>query len=112
MDVQFWVDHNSNMKLVEEIAIAAPLKSSYFAGHESPRFWITNVAKEGIECMIVAWADSPSDAWMLRTEIREELVRAFQRHDISTHTHRHEWVSQNAISEGAVPITQRRPNLS
>jgi hypothetical protein len=85
---EFWVSHDADLNTVEKLAPASPLKSAYFAGYEEPRFWIMELAKEGIRCWVAAWANSASNAWMLGHDMRTELVRGFRAQGIKTHDFR------------------------
>jgi len=85
--VEFWVDYNADLELVQELAVAAAAKSSNFANYEPPQFWIMNMTKESVKCIVAAWADSPSKGWMLSSETRTELIRSLQAHGVKTHAH-------------------------
>jgi len=99
VQVEFWVDYEADLNLVEELALAAAAKSKYFAGYEPPRLWIMEMAKEGIRCMLVAWANSPAEGWMLSADARAELIRAFQNHNIKTHFHYYKAVSDARMQD-------------
>ncbi len=86
--VEFWVAYDADLDRVEEVARAAPERSSHYAAHEAPRFWIMEMAKEGYRCWLAAWANSPADAWVLTHDVRSELIRAFQAAGIRTHGYR------------------------
>lgn len=96
--VDFFVDYSVDLKLVEEIAKQAPNGSEYFSGSEPARFWITELKPEAIKCMVVAWAISPSDGWMLSIDIRRRLLDGFKEHGIETHLHRIESKSKTKAS--------------
>lgn len=83
--VEFWVDYTADLAHVETLAIQAAIQSKYFAPYETPRFWIMEMAKEGIRCWIAAWAMNPSEAWQLRHEIRTRLIVELQAEGILTH---------------------------
>jgi small-conductance mechanosensitive channel len=87
--VEFWVSYDSDIEQVREIALTVPPKSRYFAEHEMPRFWIMDMDKEGIRCWIAAWANGPSDGWMLTHDIRTEMIRRFRALGIQTHGYRY-----------------------
>ncbi len=86
--VEFWVDHDADIERVREIAVRAASSSDHFANYEAPRFWLMEMGKEGIKCWVAAWAQSPADAWLLKNEIRTELVRELAQAGIRTHTYR------------------------
>ena len=83
--VEFWVDNESDMSLVEEIATRAPKASQYYSDNEEPRLWVVELTPESAKCMVVAWATTAVDGWMLSIDIRKELIQEFQKHNIKTH---------------------------
>lgn len=88
VSVEFWIDYSADLEVVEQIAMHSPKISKYFTSYEQPRFWIMDMAKEGVNCWLAAWADSPSEAWMLGVDIRKELITKFKEHGIATHGYR------------------------
>ncbi|QHI68660.1 mechanosensitive ion channel family protein [Tichowtungia aerotolerans] len=85
--VEFWIDYQADMELVERLAKESPLGSQYYSDREPPRFWVAETGREGVKCMVVAWAVTPADGWMLSHDIRKALVFKLKQHDIITHTH-------------------------
>lgn len=86
--VEFWIDYNADLKLAEKIAVEAPLDSNYYSDRDKPRFWVAETGRDAVKCMIVAWAITPADGWMLSHDIRKALVSKLKEHNIVTHTHR------------------------
>jgi len=41
--------------------------------------------KENVTCWVAAWADSPAEAWNLKSDIAIRLIREFREHGIPTH---------------------------
>lgn len=85
--VEFWIDYAADFTLVETLAVETPKKSQYFANKEEPRFWVVETDKEGVKCMVTAWATSPAEGWMLGHDIRKALLPKLQEHHIKTHTY-------------------------
>jgi small-conductance mechanosensitive channel len=83
--VEFWIDNSQDLELVEEIAKDSPTGSSYFSGSETPRFWITELTPQAAKCMVVAWATTAADGWMLSIDIRKKLLKDLHKHGIKTH---------------------------
>ena len=83
--VQFWVAYDTDLEMVQQLAVRAAQESRYFADYEPPRFWVMEMEKEGIECWIAAWANTPTDAWQLGHDIRTQLILDFAAHNIRTH---------------------------
>ncbi len=97
--VEFYVDYSVDLKLVEEIAKRSPLDSGYFTGKETPRFWITDLKPEAIKCMVVAWATSPADGWMLSIDIRRALIDGFKENGVQTHLYRFNNQLENSVKD-------------
>ena len=83
--VEFWVDSESDMDLVEKIAIEAPKVSEYYSDNEEPRLWVVELTPQSVKCMVVAWSTTAPDGWMLSIDIRKKLLSDFQKNNIKTH---------------------------
>jgi small-conductance mechanosensitive channel len=84
--VKFTVSHDVDINKVERISIEAIKKSSHYdAEHEEPRFWVMGMDKDCAQCMVVGWADTPADSWLLSTDTRKEIVKQFKKHNIKPH---------------------------
>ncbi len=83
--VEFFVAYDSDLDLVQELAVKSASESSYFADYEEPKFWIMEMEEKGFKCWIAAWADSPMDAWELGNDIRTQLIKQFRSHGIRCH---------------------------
>lgn len=86
--VEFRVAPDTDMDVVEKLCREIPKQSKYYAGYEEPELWIMGMEKDSILCWCGAWADSPSDAWMLRADTRNGLIKAFIKEGITTHSMR------------------------
>lgn len=85
--VEFWVSYEADMYKVEEIALDAASRSLHFARTGVPRFWIMEMAKEGIKCWVAAWTLNPADAWYLKIDVRKRLIQEFAKQGIKTHSY-------------------------
>lgn len=83
--VEFFISPDTDIAKVEEISKAAACNSQYFNNIEEPSFWIMELQKDTIKCWLAAWADSPSDAWELRNDIRTQLIKDLQKNGIKLH---------------------------
>lgn len=84
--VEFWIDYNADLDLVERLSKEAPQGSIYYAAdREEPRFWVAETTQQAVKCMIVAWATTPADGWMLSHDIRNALVKKLSAHGVTTH---------------------------
>ena len=86
--VEFWIDYNADLELVERLGKEAPQGSVYNAAdREEPRIWVAETTQQAVKCMIVAWATTPADGWMLSHDIRKSLVKKLSANGITTHMH-------------------------
>ncbi|MCF7863631.1 MAG: mechanosensitive ion channel family protein [Kiritimatiellales bacterium] len=84
--VEFWIDYNADLDLVEKLAKESPVGSAYYAAdRDEPRFWVAETTQQAVKCMVVAWAVTPADGWMLSHDIRKSLVKKLSAHGITTH---------------------------
>jgi len=85
--VEFWVSYDADILQVEEAALEAAQKSLHFAREGVPRFWIMEMAREGIKCWVAAWTKSPTDSWYIKIDIRTRLIQEFKKKGIKTHSY-------------------------
>lgn len=83
--VEFWVDYSADMAAVEKIAKSCPNTSEYYSAEEDSRFWVVELTPQSAKCMVIAWATSAADGWMLSIDIRKNLLLEFKKHGIQTH---------------------------
>lgn len=96
--VEFWVSYDTDLELVERLATESPEASEHFARYEPARFWVMEMAKEGVRCWVAAWADSPADSWALTHDMRTRLIRSFREHGIEAHAYRHELIDPASLA--------------
>lgn len=86
--VEFWIDYNADLEVVEKLAKESPYGSTYYAAErDEPRFWVAETTPQAVKCMVVAWATAPADGWMLSHDIRKALVKKLSACGITTHLH-------------------------
>ena len=83
--VEFWVSYDVDMEMLESLSLEAAKKSRYLLDCEDPAFWVMGLRENSICCWLAGWAATPGDAWELKTSIRKELIKSFQKHNIHTH---------------------------
>jgi small-conductance mechanosensitive channel len=86
--VEFMVDYDVDLDVVQRLGMEAAAESSYLADYEPPALWVSEMRPEGVVCWLPGWADTPSDAWMLRSDIRRGLMKRFREAGIAIHRHR------------------------
>jgi len=83
--VEFSVSYESDIDEVKEIAIDAASESGHHNDQDIPQFWIKSMEKESVVCWVAAWADSPAEAWNLKSDVSMRLIRKFREKGITTH---------------------------
>ncbi|WP_421899265.1 mechanosensitive ion channel family protein [Maridesulfovibrio sp.] len=83
--VEFSVSYDADIDEVRDIAIAEAARSEHHNEQEDPQFWIRSMDKERVICWVAAWADSPAEAWNLKSDICMRLIRVFKEKGIVTH---------------------------
>ncbi|QJB58343.1 mechanosensitive ion channel [Pseudodesulfovibrio sp. zrk46] len=83
--LEFSVSYDEDLEQIKEIATDVASNSEHHNDQEPPQFWVRSMEKESVVCWIAAWADSPAEAWNLKSDIATNLISEFRKHDISTH---------------------------
>ena len=83
--VEFSVSYELDIDEVKEIAIDAASESGHHNDQDIPQFWIKSMEKESVVCWVAAWADSPAEAWNLKSDVSMRLIRKFREKGITTH---------------------------
>lgn len=82
--VEFHVSPDSDMGLVQKIATEGALASSHNNKSEEPSFWIMEMNPASTKIWVAAWADSPAEAWELKSDIRKYLSKEFKKQNIKS----------------------------
>lgn len=82
--VEFWVASDEDIESVEKLALESAKQSQYYQDFEDPAFWIMEKGKEATLCWVAAWANTPSDAWMLKHEIRRNISVKMRQQGMKT----------------------------
>ncbi|MFO8086614.1 MAG: mechanosensitive ion channel [Bacteroidales bacterium] len=101
--VKFYVSYDTDIEKLERIAVDIIKRNKHFAGNEKPRFWIMDMGEHSMECWLVAWVETPMDAWVLKVEVRTELAKVLQKEGISTHFQNLRMESRPASEEKTTP---------
>lgn len=83
--VEFHIAYSVDYKLIKQIAVKAAKESKHYADYEEPSFWIMEMGEKSYKCWLAAWANTASDAWELKNELRTNLVSGMAENNIKTH---------------------------
>jgi small-conductance mechanosensitive channel len=86
--LEFFVSYDEDLEKIKAIAIDVASRSEHHNEQEPPQFWVRSMEKENVVCWIAAWADSPAEAWNLKSDIATRLISEFRQQGISTHSSR------------------------
>lgn len=109
--LEFWVEPEADMAVVERIALEATESSLHRDADHPAGFWVIAMGKDGVLCWVAGWVDHPMEAWGLRHDMALYLMKQLKSHGIRSHVHRHtvdrglprEGEADRARSPGAAP---------
>lgn len=84
--LEFSVSYDVDLDKVSQIARKVAATSPHHNAQEEPQFWVMRMEKESVICWVAAWAESPGEAWNLKSDVATKLIREFREQGISTHT--------------------------
>lgn len=84
--IQFSVDRDTDLALVESLAKEQAAQCETFADYEEPAFWVIDIKKDSVECWVAGWTNSPAEAWNFKHELRLRLLKAFREQGIRSHS--------------------------
>ena len=82
--ITFNVSYDTDINLVAQLAEKIATDLAPPQAPEKPLFWVRKMEKDTIECGLTCWAESPSMAWMLKSDMSMGVATAFREHGIST----------------------------
>lgn len=84
--LEFHVSYDADLDEVMKVALEVAENSEYRITQEPPQFWVMRMDKESVVCWVAAWAESPAEAWNLKSDLAINLIKAFRQHGIPAHT--------------------------
>lgn len=103
--LEFWVDPAADLEEVERLAVKAMGSSTALQPYEDPQFWVLGFERDAVKCWVAGWADSPADAWTLRSDAGRSLAAALHLAGIATHR------LQVATDSVAPPVSTPMPSV-
>jgi small-conductance mechanosensitive channel len=82
--MEFYVSYDADIEKVEKISCECAHKSEYFSDVDEPQFWVIRMEEDSVVCWIAAWAESPSRAWALKSDIAKNMLIEFKKQGIRT----------------------------
>ena len=83
--LEFSVSYDADLEEVSDIATRVASQSPHHNAQEPPQFWVMRMDQQSVTCWVAAWADSPAEAWNLKSDIAVRLIREFRERGIPTH---------------------------
>lgn len=82
--LEFYVSYEADLETVERLAYEAAKSSEHCSDVDEPQFWVIRMEPESILCWIAAWANTPSEAWALKSDMAQYMIKAMKREGIAT----------------------------
>lgn len=96
--ITFWVEPTVDIERLRELAKTAMRSCKALSPVEDPSFWVMTMDKDAIECWVAGWADSPAEAWALKSGTRRNLSKLLNEQKINFH------LKRNMITEHSINI--------
>ena len=84
--IEYWVSYNNDLGEVKELSVKCAKESRYYNDEHDVEFWIMGMEKDAVLCWLAVWADSPSDAWGFKNDVRTGIITEFRRKNIEIHS--------------------------
>lgn len=101
--IEFKVAYDVDIEYVERNAKKIATQSDSFSDRDDPQFWVMRLEPDGVVCWIAAWAENPSSAWSLKSDMTRGLATLFREEGIATQYTRHGITHEPPHPEGAPP---------
>ncbi len=74
--ILFYIEMDADIDLLKKELISIIRKSPYFKQdeYEEPKLWFSNLEKDSIQLWLAAWATTPTNAWLLKSDMRKAVV--------------------------------------
>lgn len=72
--VEFWVSYEADLEQICREAVEAAETSRHFSGREPPECWVMEMGEHAVCLWLAAWAETPSEGWMLTHDVRVRLT--------------------------------------
>lgn len=80
--VEFYAAYENDIELVREIALECARTNPYTARESVPEFWVIEMRDDCYKCWVASWTEDPSKSWAYRSELRIQLMKAFEEKGI------------------------------
>ena len=87
--VEFFVSYDSDIELVKKIALECAANSEYTVEDNVPDFWVMEMKENSYKCWIASWTENPGQAWTFKSNLRTDLISAFEKNRIKSYALNH-----------------------
>jgi len=108
--ILFYVEAGADIDLLKEDLIQIISKSPYFKQEEmeEPRLWYSNLEKDSVQLWLAAWASTPTNGWLLKSDMRKAVVDTAKKYGINFQLGNHQVHKDPFSAAGGPP--RRGPN--
>ena len=102
-NIIFYVEASANIDLMKQELIELIHNSPYFKKdeYEEPRLWYSKLEKDSVQIWLAAWATTPSNSWLLKSDMRKAVVDTAKKHGFNFQMGNYH-LSHGAPPEGAM----------
>ncbi|QQR90027.1 MAG: mechanosensitive ion channel [Myxococcales bacterium] len=79
--IDFWVSYTVDINVIEKCCLQIADRCPFRFPEGESSFWVADTELYGMRCRLAVWAKTPSDAWQVRSFLRQEVGAALQRMD-------------------------------
>lgn len=74
--IRFYVEVDTDIDLLKTGVVEIIQKSPYFKQdqYEEPKLWYSELEKDSVQLWLAAWATTPTNAWLLKSDMRKAIV--------------------------------------
>jgi len=87
--VEFWVSYDADLEAVRRVAIEVAESSRHFSGRETPECWVMELGEHAVHLWVAAWAETPSEGWLLTDDVRTQLVKRLHQMGVLPRVYHH-----------------------
>lgn len=98
--ILFYVEPGADIEALKSDIISIIQKSPYFKQdqYEEPKLWYSNLEKDSIQLWLAAWATTPTNAWLLKSDMRKAVVDTARKRGVHFQLGNHQISNSSSAS--------------
>ncbi len=81
-NILFYIEVSADIELLKKELIEQIYQSPYFKKdqYEEPKLWYSSLEKDSVQIWLAAWATTPSNSWLLKSDMRKAVVETAKKY--------------------------------